>query len=238
MDNIFEHYRKTGYLHHAHVIEGEREVLIKVLSGLLAKHMGITAKGNPDVTVEHYESFGIYEARKLSARQSRHGFGEISKDGSVAKKIFIVSTNSFTREAQNALLKTFEEPTEGTHFFIIVPHHDVILKTLRSRVVMVKPEATQFHDETKDIAVKFLDSTLEERFTLIKKLTETKKGETVDREKIRRILDHVERILYTRTAGKSAGEIFREIYQTKTYLADRGSSPKMLLDNIAIALVV
>lgn len=238
MDNIFEHYRKTGYLHHAHVIEGEREVLAKALLGLLAKHMGIVAKGNPDVTIEHHESFGIDEARKLSTRQSRHGFGEILKDDSVAKKIFIVSTNSFTRESQNALLKTFEEPTEGTHFFIIVPRHDVILKTLRSRVVMVKPEVAQFHDETKDIAVKFIDSNLEARFALIKKLTETKKGETVDREKIRRILDHVERILYTRMAGKPAGEIFREIYQTKTYLADRGSSPKMLLEHIAIVLPV
>ena len=80
----------------------------------------------------------------------------------------------------------------------------------------------------------------------------SKKGEQVDREKIRRILDHSERILYTRMAGpplgsstpkllgnetsKWTGDIFREVYQAKTYLADRGSSPKMLLEHLAMAL--
>ncbi len=236
MDNIFEHYKRTGYLHHAHIIEGELASVVPVLLSAVERHMGIVVKGNPDLSVIEYQSFGIDESRELSSRQSRAGFGDSGK-GTPSKKIFIISAQSFTREAQNALLKTFEEPTEGTHFFIIIPRLDAILPTLKSRVILVEGSQTFLkEDETRILAGKFLDSTLEQRFAMIKKLTEVKKGEIVNREKIRNILDHIERILYMRIAGLSAGDIFREIYQSKTYLADRGSSPKMLLEHLAIVI--
>jgi len=237
MFDFLEHYKKTGYLHHAHIIEGESATLAPLLLAALERHMGIVAQGNPDLSTISYDSFGIDEARALTEMQSRAGLSE------GARKIFIVSAPSFTREAQNALLKTFEEPTAGTHFFIILPHFNTILPTLKSRVVLVSPKDVQNHDDTSALAKKFLDASLEERFAMAKKLTDKKTGEVVDREKIRRVLDHVERILYTRLAGlpaqagkKEGNEIFREIFQAKTYLADRGSSPKMLLEHIAMAL--
>ncbi len=115
MDHIFEHYKKTGYLHHAHIIEGAHIEVVPELLSAIERHMGIYAKGNPDLTVEVHQSFGIDESRTLSSRQTRASFGDETR------KIFIISTDSFTREAQNALLKTFEEPTADTHFFIIVP---------------------------------------------------------------------------------------------------------------------
>ncbi len=246
MDSIFEHYKRTGYLHHAHIIEGVHVEVVPVLLSAIERHMGIVVKGNSDLTVEEYQSLGIDESRCLSVRQSRAGFGT----GDNARKIFVISAQSFTREAQNALLKIFEEPTAGTHFFIIIPRLDIILPTLKSRVIMVEGSQTSLNtsiniaDDALALAEKFLDSTLEQRFEMIKKLTEVKKWEQVDREKIRRILDHIERILYTRIAGvplrsstpKWSGDIFREIFQTKTYLADRGSSAKMLLENLAISI--
>lgn len=237
MDSIFEHYKKTGYLHHAHLIEGGTKTLLPILLAALERHMGVVAQGNPDVTILSYESLGINESRDLTEMQSRAGFG--AEAGT--PKIFVVSARSFTHEAQNALLKTFEEPTAGTHFFIILPRVDAILTTLKSRVVLFDGRRTSVKDEddTSALAEKFLNGSLEERFALAKKLTDKKTGESVDREKIRRFLDHIERILYTRLAGKKEGsEIFREIFQTKTYLSDRGSSPKMLLEHLAIAIVL
>ncbi|MBI5400961.1 MAG: hypothetical protein HZB12_02510 [Candidatus Yonathbacteria bacterium] len=231
MDSIFEHYKKTGYLHHAHVIEGIHDELAPALVLALAKHLGIETQSNPDLTVAYHESLGIDEARWLKEVQTRTAFGG-------TRKIFIVGANSFTREAQNALLKTFEEPTADTHFFIILPHAEMLLPTLRSRVLVVLSGFTH-EDETKKLAEKFLDSTLEGRFTIAKKLAEKKAGEVVDRELFRRMLDHIERILYTRTAGnkdEKIADIFREIFQAKTYLTDRGSSPKMLMEHIAIVL--
>lgn len=231
MDHIFEHYKRTGYLHHAHVIAGVHSEIVPILLGAINRHMGIDTQGNPDVAVFEYQNFGIDESRDLSIRQSRTSFRG-------TKKIFIVSSaRGFTHEAQNALLKTFEEPTEGSHFFIILPRLDTILPTLKSRVVFVEAGSIRLQEENSiALAEKFLNSSLEERFAMVKKLAEVKKDETIDREKIRQILDHIERILYTRMAGKPSGEIFREIYQAKTYLTDRGSSPKMLLDHLAIVI--
>ena len=231
MFDFLEHYKKTGYLHHAHVIEGVHDVVLPALVLALARHLGIETKGNPDLTIEYHESFGVDEARALKDMQTRAAF-----DGE--RKIFIIGAKSFTHEAQNALLKTFEEPTAGTHFFIILPRAEILLPTLLSRVLVVSGTGAP-EDESKALAEKFLDASLEDRFAMIKKMAEKKAGETVDRELFRRMFDHIERILYTRTAGKqddATGSIFREIFQAKTYLATRGASPKMLLEHIAMMI--
>lgn len=239
MDHIFDHYKKTGYLHHAHVIEGMHDTVAPLLLGALEKHLNIETKGNPDVVVEYYDSLGVDEAHDLKEAQTRASFG--------GRKIFIIGAESFTPEAQNALLKTFEEPTEGTHFFLIIPRVEMLLPTLRSRVSVVQNMSMNTEDEAKVLAEKFIEASLEGRFAIVKKMAEKKAGETVDRELFRRMLDHIERILYTRTAGESAdsrlgrkqietANVFREIFQAKTYLANRGSSPKMLLEHIAIVL--
>ncbi|MBI3633993.1 MAG: hypothetical protein HY228_00010 [Candidatus Yonathbacteria bacterium] len=245
MDSIFEHYKKTGYMHHAHIIEGQKKEIVPVLLSALEQHLGISAQGNPDFTILEYQSLGIDESRDLSLRQSRSGFNvptNKTTDG-FSRRIFIISAESFTHEAQNALLKTFEEPTPHTHFFVIIPRLHILIPTLASRALLLRREELfSPKDEAEELAEKFLDtSLLTERFAFIKKLTETKKGEVIDREKIRRILDYLERMLYTRLAGKESairgrGDIFRDIYKTKTYLADRGSSPKMLLEYLAIEL--
>lgn len=234
MDFLFDHYKKTGYLHHAYLIEGAPSEVTPILVGALGRHLGIEIKNNPDLTIIYNDSFGIDEARMLSEMQSRAAFGGTQE---IVHKFFIIGTNSLTREAQTALLKTFEEPTAGTHFFLIVPRGDAILPTLKSRVVLIDGRPTSaIGDDAKKIADQLLDSAPSDRFALIKKITETKKGESVDREMIRRILDHVERILYTRMAGMPSQEIFREIYQAKTYLINRGSSPKMLLEHVVMVL--
>lgn len=225
MDHIFEHYKKTGYFHHAHVFEGTQDALVPMIMDAITRHFGVPVQGNPDVTVVHYESFGIEQARGLKEVETRAAFGG-------TRKFFVISTDSFTREAQNALLKTFEEPTEGTHFFVVIPRISSIIATLKSRVVLVPSQENKMNDGASTLAQKFIDASLEERFVMAKKLADDK-----DRELVRGILDHIERILYTQLVGqKNTEEIFYDIYQTKTYLADRGSSVKMLLENLAIRL--
>lgn len=240
MDHIFENYKRTGYLHHAHIIEGVYESVAPLLVSALEKHLGIETTGNPDLSVMFYESFGVEEARELKGAQARAPFGE--------RNIFIIGVESFTQEAQNTLLKTFEEPTVGTHFFIIIPRAEMLLPTLLSRVLVVSGKSGT-EDEAKVLAEKFVDASLEYRFVIAKKMADKKDRETADRELFRRMLDHIERIMYSRTACESAdsrlgrrtvstSNIFREIFQAKTYLADRGSSPKMLLEHIAIILPI
>lgn len=230
MDHIFDHYKKTGYLHHAYIIEGAYDEVTSLLVSAIGEHLGIETKNNPDLSVASYDSFGINEARMLAEMQARAAFGD-------ARKIFIIGARSCSPEAQNALLKTFEEPTVGTHFFLVVPRVEMLLPTLRSRAMLVSGARAPLADEAKKLAEKFLDTSLEDRLALAKKLADHKKGESVDRDLIRRIFDHLERILYTRLARrKGEQDIFRELFQAKTYLADSGSSPKMLLEHLAITI--
>lgn len=232
MDHLFEHYKKTGYLHHAHVIEGAHAELSPLLLTALSTHLNIETKGNPDLVVSMHDSFGIEDARMLKNSALRGAFGD-------NRKIFIIGAEVFTNEAQNALLKTFEEATQGTHFFIILPNAQLLLPTLLSRVLVIPGRVNDHRDEAWEIAEKIIDASLEKRFALIKKMSEKKAGETIDRELFRRTLDNIERIFYTRTAGKRSAEyatVFREIFQAKNFLSDRGSSPKMLLEHIAMIL--
>lgn len=251
MDHIFENYKRTGYLHHAHVVLGVHADVLPGLLDALVKNLGIEPKGNPDLTVKFYETLGVEEARELKSAQTRAGFG-------ADRKIYIIGADSFTPEAQNALLKTFEEPTAGTHFFIILPRAEMLLPTLLSRVLVVSGGALlssrprlrpgrefanseSADSDAKELAERFIDGSLEERFAIAKKMADKKAGETINRELFRRMLDHIERIMYSRTTGKqneSTVEIFREIFQAKTYLANRGSSPKMLLEHIAMVIAV
>ena len=231
MDHLFEHYKKTGYLHHAHVLAGMYDDIFPILTSAIACNLGVEVKGNPDVVVEYYEMLGVDEARGFKDAQTRVAFAG-------KRKIFIIGAKSFTHEAQNALLKTFEEPTPDTHFFIILPRAEMLLPTLRSRV-LVTSLSTSSTDESKIFAGKFITASLEDRFAMIKKLTEKKSGEPIDRELVRRVLDTLERTLYTQRVGKTdetTSRIFRELFQAKTYLADRGSSPKMLLEHLAIIM--
>jgi DNA polymerase III gamma/tau subunit len=84
--------------------------------------------------VESYETFGVDEGRELKEAQLSKSFGG-------GKKIFVISFETITVEAQNSLLKVFEEPTPDTHFFLISRTGSRLLPTLRSRIVFLQTES-------------------------------------------------------------------------------------------------
>jgi len=120
----------TLNLHHAYLIvddpERSEERLLSVF-----EEMGLKEIGNPDFHAYRVESFDVEMARSLRERASEKPFGE--------KKIFLISAERFTPEAQNALLKTLEEPGENMHFFILLREQDLLLPTLLSRMHTVRP---------------------------------------------------------------------------------------------------
>lgn len=91
--------------------------------------MNFKIQGNPDFWNEKYESFGIDEARKIKEIQTRKSFGD--------KKIFILSCNSMTTEAQNSLLKLLKNH-QVEHIFIVADSSEIFLPTLKSRMLIIK----------------------------------------------------------------------------------------------------
>lgn len=57
--------------------------------------------------------------------------------GNDGRAIIIEKAETMTTQAQNTLLKTLEEPPEGTHFFLITEHPENLLSTIISRCTRV-----------------------------------------------------------------------------------------------------
>ena len=103
----------------------------------------------------NYENFLVEEAKSLD----REAFHSVSKD---RPKILIISCFGITVQAQNALLKTFEESSKNIHFFFCVPNDIQLLPTLKSRCTLVYMGRSE-----EVIGKKFLSMSLEKRFSYI-----------------------------------------------------------------------
>ncbi len=227
MNLIFDTYKKTGNLHHAYLIEGEREVVLKELTNFLELEVKFKIHGNPDFWYGEFDTLGIDDGRVLQERQIRKSLG--------GKKIFVISTNFITREAQNSLLKVFEEPTTETHFFILTPSAESLLPTLKSRLVIIKSSPANMKMGGDKIAVEFLGKNGAERIELLGEIIENKeKGQAID------FLNNLEKVLRDRSPQKKYTPeeifVFDEIIKCRSYLHDRAPSVKMILEYLSLII--
>lgn len=138
-DTLIDNFKKrclNGSLSHAHLIAGEDGIGKSNLANLLAKFI---LGGNLDreyVDIINYSSnkasFGVDDVRNIIEEVSKKPFeGE--------KKVIIIHEgNKLTIQAQNALLKTIEEPPVGVHIIILCESLELILDTIKSRCEIYK----------------------------------------------------------------------------------------------------
>jgi len=220
-------------LHHAYLIEGNRDEIVPEITEFL-KDMGIETLGNPDFTHIELDSFKIEDARNLKSYGIEKGFSSEKN----AKKIFIISANNFLLEAQNSLLKMFEEPIENTHFFLITPDANALLKTLVSRFYFIKSksEGDNFVD-----AEKFINMSLSKRIDFLKELLaeseeEIENSSDSPRTKALQFLNTLELTLYQKTVSKGTRDtkFFEHIFKVREFLRIPGSSAKTLMESVAL----
>ncbi|MEK7180400.1 MAG: hypothetical protein AAB706_02905 [Patescibacteria group bacterium] len=220
MQFLINTYKKTATLHHAYLIQGETEHIFPTLVEFFESHVGIKSKGNPDFWHATFGVLGVEEGRIIKERQSLTSFGG-------GLKVFIVSADSVTFEAQNALLKVFEEPTPKTHFFLILPSTEALLPTFLSRVFLYRYES----NKESDFAKEFLKATPTARITLLAKMIEEKnRGEALS------FLNGLEKTLREskKELTKDDVFVFEEIIKCRGYLSDRSPSFKTILEYIAL----
>lgn len=216
-------------LHHAYLIEGDREIVFNEVLNFLEKELGFSIQNNSDFWQGDFDTFGIDDGRKINELQSKKSF-------SGGKQIFVIKTNFLTREAQNSLLKMFEEPTENTHFFLIMSSGEVLLPTLKSRLMILKKWAPD--TQQSGFAGEFLKMNIGERMEFIKQFfADTKKDKKADRGGAIEFLNNLEKVLREKLDMKKVGKedifIFEEISKCRNYLNDRSPSVKMLLEHIS-----
>lgn len=227
------------FLHHAYLLVGDREYWRGFLAQELKSFLKIESLGqSPDVLWQSYESFGIKEAHSLIEREARKGFGERGR-------FFILDISSITPEAQNALLKTFEEPAPDAHFFIIARNVEMFLPTLRSRMVTISPEVGL--DRAKSnlgSASKFFKLDFPDRLDFIQKeflpaRTGGKNKETNKSAIIDFVID-LEKTLRAKVDMKKIAKdeelALRELEKCQRYLQNPRSSNRLILEHLALIL--
>ncbi len=223
-------------LHHAYVIEGERAGVLESLKKFLEKELKFSTQGNPDFYLGEYDKFGIDEGRELSERQQQMAFGG-------DRKIFAVAANSITREAQNSLLKIFEEPTEGTHFFIIMPSAERLLPTLRSRVVIVQSDRrgqTSASGRNRISATsQFLEAKPAKRLEVVKEMLKDLEDEKITKSDFLLFLNEIEKIKSEEISVKTSEEQrlnLEELIKMRSFLQDQSSSAKLIMEYLALTI--
>ncbi len=220
MRSIIDSYKKTGNLHHAYALEGDRKTAISNLYNFFENDLKIETKANLDFYFNEFESFGIDNGRELQAQASRKAvLGNM--------QIFVIAFSSITSEAQNALLKLFEEPAEGVHFFIITGSSEIFLPTLKSRFQIIKLKSIL--DANKALADDFVKASKGSRIKLLQDIIENK-----DKQQALDFLNDLESALYQNKSRDI--EAFEAIQKSRDYLRGRAPSVKMLLENISLTV--
>lgn len=195
--------------HHAYLLVGERGEVLAHLDKILSE-LGVKKEGNPDLFL--YEEVGIKDARAIGERAIEKSFGE--------RKVFII-LGDLTNEAQNALLKTVEEPISDTHFFITVREEGRIIPTLRSRMQTVVVGG----ETSGDRADKFLKASIKDRLGFVKKFSDNEDG-------VDTFLDE----LLLELKKKEGAKGLREVYKLRHYAGDKSVSRRLILEHLATVL--
>lgn len=172
----------------------------------------------PSVDVHHYlkDNFGVDEARDLTSRSHREAL--INK-----RQTFVIVANGLTIEAQNALLKIFEEPPASAVFYLIVPDASLLLPTLRSRLIVLDAPGLA---SSQQLAKEFLALSYKDRLSLVADKVKAKDvawmdGLLAELGSMSRDFDQVAK---------------QSLINSARYLKNRGASRKMLLEELALSL--
>lgn len=218
---------------HAFIIEAETEEGIRVAQAWAKKELGMEVENNPDIVVMRYGLLSVADARRVTELVAGAPFaGE--------HKVVIVAASRAYHEAQNALLKVFEEPPPGTYLFLVLPSLGGLLPTLRSRVQILVTASNFPHAVASEIAQEFLKAGKEKRSALIKKLASGKDEEErrAHREEAITLMNALEAIVYAGGGQTLTGHatFLLDIAVLRGYLYERSAPVRMILEHLALIL--
>lgn len=215
--------------HHAYFIHSFKDAT-QHLKDFLKEKFKIGHDRNPDFFHEKFESLGIEDSRRIKELHLSKSF---SKDG---KKIFIIEASNITNEAQNALLKIFEEPNENSHFFLVMPSSHALLPTLKSRLYILKSQNHEVLDQDLFNEVeKFLKLSKKDKIAYVDDIAKDISDEKLDKSNAQEFLAALEVVLYKQKGIETANTL-KAILKARDYLNDRSASVKQLLEYVALSL--
>lgn len=170
-----------------------------------------------DVLLYTYERMSIANVRSLIYEA---GLRPVAR----THRTFIIVCDSILHEAQNALLKLFEEPNNHTLFYLVIPREDMLLPTLRSRMQLIGVEELVSQN---NFFSEFLEMGYAERLACI-----TQKLKEEDTQWVGMIVRGVEQYAH----AKRDAVLIKDALMLSAYVHTTGSSKKMLLEHIALSV--
>lgn len=127
---------ESNTLSHAHLIVGRDGIGKSILSDIFVSKILNKEVGKEHVDAIHYRnkraSMGVSEVREIIEEVNKRPY-EGDK-----KVIIIYDSEKLTAQAQNALLKTIEEPPNGVYILLLTTNLEIILDTIKSRCQIYK----------------------------------------------------------------------------------------------------
>ena len=127
---------KSNTLSHAHLISGRDGIGKSILADIFVSKILDKERNKEHIDAIHYRnskaSMGVSEVRDIIEEVSKRPY-EGDK-----KVIIIYDAEKLTVQAQNALLKTIEEPPSGVFIILLTTNLEIILDTIKSRCQIYK----------------------------------------------------------------------------------------------------
>jgi DNA polymerase III delta prime subunit len=205
--------------HHAYVLLGEKSVGEVYLENIFSE-LVISPLGNPDIHFLDGDVFGVDDARRISEEAQVKAFG--------SKKIFVIRSSRITPEAQNALLKTFEEPPADTHFFVFARESSSFLPTLLSRMHTVRLGRIE---EPRAEAEAFLDMSLAQRIVFARKFADEKEERGTSA-----LAEFLDSLLLVLQKTKAPLTILKKIFNVRLFAEDPSAMSRLIIEHLALML--
>lgn len=200
-------------MHHAILMTGQR-------AEALARIPEDDRTFSADALLYEFDRLGVDDVRRLKHEA-------VLSPVTRAYRSFVVAFDTATNEAQNAMLKLLEEPVATTRFYIVVPREDVLLATVRSRLMFVP--STHAVTTTTGVFAAFLATPYAERLVEVAARTKEK-----DAAWIGTLLAEAESWADTHANRAAMDDLIR----IRQHIDRSGASKKMLLEELALTLPV
>lgn len=226
--------REKKNLFHFYIISGNSEKNKKDVLNFLENDFGFKTLGNPDFYQFSGLNLPISDSRKIKSINSR------TKNNETSFRIFIIDVKKIDREAQNALLKTLEEPSSNTIFFLFLPTIDFVLDTVLSRARVIEGYQNNGSKRASD----FLKMTFLEREKVITKISKSFEGPVDLRNEYLSFLVELEiEILENKKSflillgQEEFSQMYKRFLEMKKQANQRGSNLKYIMTFLAIDII-
>ncbi len=219
--------------HHSHLVVGPTEKYYEKFRHMLRKKISEGDLDANDVWSRNFETLNIDDARAIKEVQNTRPTGP--------RRVMLVSLQAIQSEAQNSLLKLFEEPSSDTIFIVCAETQSIFLPTVLSRFNIIDAaRADERYVDTDNLALRFLAASFKDRLDMLEPIIKEK-----ERFVAINFLNNLEEVLYKKKSESSQSgaqsidpAIFEDIFSARHFLRSRSPSIKMILEHLASVIPV